>query len=49
MKKFCTIEIYWNDLTEEKQKEIKEVIKEDGHNWDFFPMASFEIEIDEEE
>lgn len=39
------IEIYWNDLTEKKQKEIVELI---GSNnvWDVFPMV---LEFEEEE
>lgn len=41
------IEFYWNDLTEVKQKEIREALKmdaDDNGNWDVFPMATMEIE-----
>ena len=41
-----TIEIYWNDLTEKKQKEIVELIGSDN-NWDVFPMVTLEIEEEE--
>ena len=36
------IEIYWNDLTKEKQDKI---INEfgDNFNWDIFPMATIDI------
>ena len=41
------IEIYWNDLTEKKQKEIREELNmdaDDNGNWDIFPMATMMIE-----
>lgn len=38
-----TIEIYWDDLTEEKQKEIIEEIGDNG-NYDVFPIATMEFE-----
>ena len=41
-----TIEIYWNDLTEEKQRELLNLLG-DNQNWDVFPIA--EIEIEEED
>ncbi len=41
-----TIEIYWNDLTEEKQRELLNLLG-DNRNWDVFPIA--EIEIEEED
>ena len=41
-----TIEIYWNDLTEEKQRELLNLLG-DNQNWDVFPIA--EIEIKEED
>ena len=41
-----TIEIYWNDLTEEKQQELLNLLG-DNRNWDAFPIA--EIEIEEED
>lgn len=40
-----TIEFYWNDLTEKKQKEIIELIG-DNNNWDVFPIATLDIEED---
>ena len=43
-----TIEIYWNDLTKEKQKEIVDIIGEDG-NYDIYPIAIIEIEDCDEE
>ena len=41
-----TIEIYWNDLTKEKQQELLNLLG-DTRNWDVFPIA--EIEIEEED
>ena len=41
------IEIYWNDLTPKKQKEIIETIG-DNNNWDVFPIATVDIEEDQE-
>lgn len=38
-----TIEVYWKDLTADKQKEIIEQLG-DNHNWDVFPIATIEIE-----
>ena len=38
-----TIEVYWNDLTADKQKEIIGLLG-DNHNWDVFPIATIEIE-----
>lgn len=38
-----TIEFYWNDLTEKKQKEIIELVG-DNNNWDVFPIATLDIE-----
>ena len=43
-----TIEIYWNDLTEKKQKEIVDIIDDDG-NYDIYPIAIIEIEDCDEE
>lgn len=40
-----TIEIYWYDLTEKKQKEILEETG-DNHNWDVFPLATMEYEVE---
>lgn len=42
-----TIEIFWNDLTEAKQNEIREALNmepDDNGNWDVFPMAMMDIE-----
>ena len=41
-----TIEIYWNDLTKEKQQELLNLLG-DNRNWDVVPIA--EIEIEEED
>ena len=41
-----TIEIYWNDLTEEKQKEVLEKLGDNG-NYDVFPIATIEYEEEE--
>ena len=43
------IEIYWQDLTEKKQKEILDEFNETEEfgNWDVIPMATLEIEDDE--
>ena len=38
-----TIEIYFDDLTEEKQKEILGVLR-DNENYDLFPLASLGYE-----
>lgn len=38
-----TIEIYWQDLTKEKQAEIIAEFGDDN-NWDVFPIATIEIE-----
>ena len=37
------IEIYWKDLTKEKQKEISNKLG-DNNNWDVFPISVIEIE-----
>lgn len=42
-----TIEIYWDDLTEECKKRIAEQLGlEDGddNNWTFVPITSFYVE-----
>ena len=41
------IEIYWNDLTQEKQKEILEQLGDNG-NFDVIPIAIIEFEEPEE-
>jgi len=43
-----TIEIYWDDLTEEKQKEILSKLGDNG-NYDVMPIAVIEYEQDEKE
>jgi len=42
------IEIYFQDLTEEKQKEILEELGENG-NYDVFPIATIDFETDSSE
>ncbi len=37
MEVFHMIEIYWSDLTKEKQQEILDVLGENG-NYDVFPI-----------
>ena len=41
------IEIYWDDLTESKQREILDALGDNG-NYDVFPIATIEPEQDEE-
>ncbi|MBR6029408.1 MAG: hypothetical protein IKP40_09985 [Clostridia bacterium] len=38
-----TVEIYWDDLNEEKQKELLNLFG-GNMNWDIFPIACLEIE-----
>jgi hypothetical protein len=38
-----TVEIYLDDLKEEKQKEITEAIGDNG-NYDVFPICTIEVE-----
>ena len=48
-KKMITIEIFWNDLTEAKKAEIREVLglaEDDDNNWTYIPMTVMEIEKD---
>lgn len=42
-----TIEFYWNDLTEKKQKEILDIFGENC-NWDVIPFATVDYEEEEE-
>ena len=45
------LEIYWNNLTPEfQEKLLKHFNIKDAseHNWDFFPIAIIEIEVEEE-
>ena len=47
MEKQKIIEIYWDDLTESKQREILDALGDNG-NYDVFPIATIEAELDEE-
>ena len=41
------IEIYWTDLTEKAQNEIRKMLNlepNDDNNWSFIPMATINIE-----
>lgn len=40
-----TIEIFWQDLTSEKQQEILSITGDNG-NWDVFPLATIDLEDD---
>ena len=40
-----TIEFYWNDLAEKKQKELLEIFG-DNCNWDVIPIATMDYEDD---
>lgn len=42
-----TIEFYWNDLTEKKQKEILKIFGENC-NWDVIPFATIDYEEEED-
>lgn len=39
-----SIEIYWDDLTKEKQNEILEALNGENGNYDVFPIATIEFE-----
>ena len=39
-----TVEIYWNDLTPEKQQEILEALGGEDENYDVFPIVTLEFE-----
>ena len=39
-----TVEIYWNDLTTEKQQEILEALDGEDGNYDVFPIVTLEFE-----
>ena len=41
------IEIYWQDLTLSKQREILQVFGENG-NWDVFPIATIDVPTEDE-
>ena len=40
--------IYWDDLNDQKKREIIEEFG-DNFNWDHFPICTLDIEIDDEE
>ena len=40
----ATIEIYWNDLTSEKQQEIFKALGDEIGNYDVFPIVTLEFE-----
>ena len=42
------IEIYWQDLMPEKQKEIWEALGGENGNYDVFPIATLEFEEEED-
>ena len=44
-----TIEIYWDDLTPEKQQEIFEALGGENGNYDVFPIVTLEFEDEENE
>ena len=39
-----TVEIYWNDLTPEKQQEIFKALGGEDGNYDVFPIVTLEFE-----
>ena len=39
-----TVEIYWNDLTPEKQQELFEALGSEDGNYDVFPIVTLEFE-----
>lgn len=39
-----TVEIYWNDLTSEKQQELLEALDGEDGNYDVFPIVTLEFE-----
>ena len=45
-KQMIKVEIYWQDLTEQKQAELLELFGDNG-NWDMIPMCTLEIEEEE--
>ena len=49
--KTITIEIYWDDLTEKAQADIREALHmepDENGNWDVIPMATLEFEEEDE-
>lgn len=50
--KTITIEIYWDDLTEKAQDDIREALHmepDENGNWDVIPMATLEFEEDDDD
>lgn len=43
-----TFDIYWYDLTREKQQELYELLGGENGNYDVFPIASVEFENENE-
>ena len=44
------IEVFWNDLTKEKQEKIQKLLNlKDNNNWDVNPITIIEIEMKEVE
>ena len=41
-----TVEIYWNDLTPEKQQELFEALGGEDGNYDVFPIVEIPIEAE---
>jgi len=41
-------EIYWNDLTPDTQQRLREFLGGDNGNYDIFPIATLQIEEDDE-
>ena len=39
-----TVEIYWNDLTPEKQQELFEALGGEDGNYDVFPIVTLDFE-----
>ena len=39
-----TVEIYWNDLTPEKQQELFEALGDEIGNYDVFPIVTLEFD-----
>lgn len=39
-----TVEIYWNDLTPEKQQELFEALGGEDGNYDVFPIVTLEFD-----
>lgn len=43
----ATINIYWQDLTEKCQNQIREILnleENDDNNWTYFPITTIEVE-----